>query len=103
MTYAWRNKVEHFRFQDVCTGINVFASPFVRFGLLDKTRNTSVTFSFHDAEGTRISDRCQDDGSERIAILVFTNDGFQIQGSEDIAVEDSGGFANQILGKFVRA
>src|SRR2546430_15659352 len=83
MTYAWRNKVEHFRFQDVCTGINVFASRFVRFGLLEKTPNTSVTFSFHDAVGTRIFDRCQDDGSERIAILVFTNDGFQIQRSEE--------------------
>src|SRR5439155_8123448 len=102
MTYAWRNNVEHFRFQDVCTGINVFASRFVRFGLLEKTSNTSDTFSFHDAVGTRIFDRCQDDGTERIAILVFTNDGFQMQASEDNAVEDNGGSANQIFGTLVR-
>ena len=37
MIYALRNKVEHFRFQDVGTGINVLASRFVGLGFLEKT------------------------------------------------------------------
>src|SRR5207244_333439 len=42
-----------------------------------------------------------DDGGDCLAIFVVANNGLQIQVSEDIAVEDNGGFANQILGKFV--
>src|SRR5437660_12476960 len=101
MTYALRNKIEHFRFQDVCAGINVFASCFVGLGFLEKTPNAPVIFSFHNAVCTWVVDRCQHDGGDCIAISVLTDNGLQIQVSQDIAVEDNGGLANQILSELV--
>src|SRR5260370_489989 len=101
MTYALRNKIEHLRFQYVGTGINVLASRFVRLGLLEKTPDAPVIFSFHDAVGARVVDRCQDDGGDCLAIFVLAYNGLQIQVSEDIAVEDNGGLANQVLSELV--
>src|SRR5260370_25684133 len=38
-----------------------------------------------------------------MAIVVFTNDGLQIQVSQDIAIENNGRFANQFLRELVRS
>jgi hypothetical protein len=103
MILAARDQVQYLRLKHVSTRVDVLTGGLIRLWLFQETAHAAIAFSFNHAVSAGVFDGSEHDGRDRVSFLVLPDDGFQIEVGQNVAVENYGGLANQLFGKFIRA
>src|SRR5215510_12388665 len=101
MAFTMWNQIEDLRLEDVSAGVDVLAGCFVWAGFFQEASHMSVILGFNDAVSAGVLDRSKNNRGHCVSLFMLANDGFQIQISQNVAVENHRWFANQVFGKLI--
>src|SRR5215213_6536740 len=101
MVFARRNQVEHLRLKYVSPCVDRVDGNLIGLGLFQKTTYATVLLGLHQSVGRRILNRGEHDRGNRLSLVVFAYDRFEVKVCQHVAVEDDRSLAYQVFGELV--